>query len=172
MLSERRENMRGHYLIAVWIASVAVAGAQGQQAGKASSPPTTAATAAPAPAGTTSNYGLTPADKARKNPVQFTKDSVTRGQGLYDSQCAMCHGKNGNGKGDLAVALKMNLSDFTKPEALAHYSDGELFKILSVGNAIMPGQAKRLSDTQLWNIVNFLRATGGGVPSVASLTKK
>ncbi len=166
--------MRSHYFIAAGIAlaAVAIAATRGPQASKSSGAAPAAARVAPAQATVNSPYGLTPQDKARKNPVPFTKDSVEQGKALYQSQCAMCHGTNGDGKGDLAIALKLSLTDFTKPQTLAHYTDGELFKILSVGNATMPGQGKRMRETQLWDLVNFLRAVGGAVPSSPSGKRK
>jgi mono/diheme cytochrome c family protein len=110
------------------------------------------------------NYNITPEDKARKNPVSFTEVSVARGKRIFLTQCAMCHGTNGDGKGDLAQEMKITPPDFTKPDTLKKRTDGELFKIIGIGNGSMPGQEKRMTDTQRWNIINYLRALGGGVP--------
>jgi mono/diheme cytochrome c family protein len=155
--------MRYTTIVILFFVSAIIATAIAQQA-----PPTSAsskpAATTPAPAQLNPPYGLTAQDKTRKNPEKFTADSVEKGKKLYASQCAMCHGVTGNGKGDLAAAMKLTLPDFTNPPSLAKYTDGELFKILSVGAGMMPGQGKRLSDTHLWDIVNFLRAVGGEVP--------
>jgi mono/diheme cytochrome c family protein len=141
---------------------MAAASASGQQAQK----PATTANSTPAVSAqpTANPYGITAADKARKNPVNFTTASVNKGKALYVSQCAMCHGGTGNGKGDLASSLKLTLPDMTKPATLKAYTDGELFKILSKGGGMMPGQSQRLSDTHLWDLVNFLRSLEGNVP--------
>lgn len=154
--------MRWSTVRMTFLASALMAPAIGQQT---PSPPT------PKPAqGTTGpvlanpHYPFTPADKVRKNPEKFTAASVEAGRRLFVSQCAMCHGIAGNGKGELAATLKLSLPDFTKPVALKGYTDGELFKILSVGNGMMPGQGQRLSETHLWDIVNFLRSLSATVP--------
>lgn len=110
------------------------------------------------------NYNLTTEDKALKNPVTFNENSVARGKKLYQSQCAMCHGENADGKGEAVEEMKISPPDFTKPETLKDRTDGELFVILGVGSDTMPGQGSRLKDRQKWDLVNYLRAVGGKVP--------
>ena len=158
--------MRWSTAIVVYLASAMTAVAIGQQAPATGSSKSTSQASAPVLANP--HYPFTPQDKTLKNPEKLTATSVEAGKKLFVSQCAMCHGATGNGKGDLAVTLKLSLPDFTKAAALKGYTDGELFRILSVGNGVMPGQAKRLSDTHLWDIVNFLRAAGGAAPSASA----
>jgi mono/diheme cytochrome c family protein len=166
MMSERRRTMRRSIVIMAFFASALMAAAIGQQAPTPPAPAnSTQGTTGPVLANP--HYPFTPADKVRKNPEKFTADSAEAGRKLFASQCAMCHGVTGNGKGDLATTLKLPLPDFTKPTVLKGYTDGELFKILNVGNGMMPGQGQRLSEKHLWDIVNFLREVGGGVPPSA-----
>jgi len=110
---------------------------------------------------------ITAEDKARKNPIKFTDISVGRGKKIYDTQCALCHGAKGDGKGDLANDMKLNLPDFTKPDTLKDKTDGELFAIIGAGKEPMP-DGKRLSETHRWNIVNYLRSLGGATPAKAT----
>ena len=70
----------------------------------------------------------------------------------------MCHGKNGDGKGDMASDLK-NVPDFTKPEALKKRTDGELFYIVRNGEGQdMPPEGDRAKDDDVWNMVNYVRS--------------
>ena len=46
------------------------------------------------------------------NPVASTPESVASGKMLFNSQCAMCHGEMGDGKGDLAQTLKLQMPSF------------------------------------------------------------
>jgi mono/diheme cytochrome c family protein len=110
------------------------------------------------------HYAISDEDKARKNPVPFTEGSVERGRKLFASQCAMCHGVTGDGQGEVAKDMNVALPDFTKPATLQRRTDGELFKILSLGNEAMPPQDKRMSEIHRWQIINFLRTAGGAVP--------
>jgi mono/diheme cytochrome c family protein len=110
-------------------------------------------------------FAISPEEAARKNPVRFTDASVERGKKFFKTQCALCHGEKGDGKGDLATEMKLTLPDFTKPDALAKRTDGELFAIIGTGKEPMPNQKGRMTDAQLWNLVNYLRALGGKTPA-------
>ena len=44
-----------------------------------------------------------------------TQESVAKGKKVYAIDCAMCHGENGDGKGDMASDMK-NVTDFTNPD--------------------------------------------------------
>ncbi len=107
---------------------------------------------------------ISPEDAARKNPIKFTDASVDRGKKVYKTQCALCHGEKGDGKGDLATEMTLTLPDFTKPDALAKRTDGELFAIIGTGKDPMPSQKGRMTEPQVWNLVNYLRALSGKVP--------
>lgn len=110
---------------------------------------------------------ITPEQKALKNPAKFTDESVEKGKKLFATQCAMCHGQTGNGKGDLAEVMHISPPDFTKPETLANRTDGEIFTIIDSGSGSMPGEAKRLKENQAWDLVNFLRSLEGKKPAKA-----
>ena len=100
----------------------------------------------------------------RPNPVKATAGSIVEGKNLFRTQCAMCHGAAGDGKGDLAVELKMKLRDYRDPTALKSFTDGELHYILNKGKGQMPGQEGRMRDAQLWNLVNYLRSLARSEP--------
>lgn len=99
-------------------------------------------------------------EKNRKNPVPASPESVEIGKKLYPSQCGLCHGEKGDGKGDLAVELKLEVPDFTTAEWQKKRTDGELNYILTTGHGRMPGQGGRLQEAQKWHLVNFLRTLG------------
>ncbi len=116
-------------------------------------------------------FVISPAQKARKNPEAFNQESVDKGKSVYETQCAMCHGKTGNGKGDLAGVMHLKLSDFTKPATLEKRTDGELFAMINSGLGAMPAQAKRMKPKTVWDVVNFLRMLEGKVPSKSPAKK-
>lgn len=109
-------------------------------------------------------FKITPEDTAKKNPNKFTTVSVERGRKIYDTQCAMCHGAKGDGKGEIVAEMKINPPDFTKAETLEKRTDGELFALISGGSETMPGQGARMPDTRKWNLVNYLRQLSGKQP--------
>ena len=107
---------------------------------------------APAP-----EYKIPPEAAAKVNPVKPTSESVAKGKKLYGFDCAMCHGANGDGKGDMASDMK-NVTDFTKPDALKSRTDGELFYVIRNGKGEMPPEGDRAKDDDIWNMVNYIRS--------------
>ncbi len=103
-------------------------------------------------------FKIPPEEAQRPNPVKPTPDSVAEGKRLYGFDCAMCHGKEGDGKGDLAEAMGLKLRDYRDPAALKDLTDGELFNILAKGRGKMPGDEGRMKPQQLWHMVNYIRS--------------
>ena len=101
---------------------------------------------------------IPPQERDRPNPVRRTRQSVQKGQRLFASQCAMCHGSKGDGKGDLALLDKLPTPDFTTLEQQKKRTDGALFYIITTGHGAMPGQGDRLRPDQKWNMINFIRS--------------
>jgi mono/diheme cytochrome c family protein len=92
------------------------------------------------------------------NPVKPTPESLAQGKKYYGYDCAMCHGENGDGKGDVAVDEKLTLKDYRNPAALQSMTDGELFYVIKNGHGQMPPEGGRVKDTELWNLVNYIRS--------------
>ncbi len=100
-----------------------------------------------------------PAEQAkRENPIKPTEASVAEGKRLYGYDCAMCHGKTGDGKGDLVEPMGLKLTDLRDPAVLKDLSDGGIYYILAKGKGKMPGNDDRMKPEQRWNVVNFLRS--------------
>lgn len=151
--------------VAIFSVAVSVFWAQTQQKPKpAPASPPAAGTPTTTPPVAPHSFVITPQQEARKNPVRFSEISVKRGKKLFATQCAMCHGAKGDGKGDLAQAMKLKLPDFNQADALKNRTDGALFAIISSGNDVMPSEKHRMKDFQVWEIVNYLRALGGAKP--------
>lgn len=94
----------------------------------------------------------------KKNPVKPTTDGLAEARKLYGYHCAMCHGKDGDGKGDLAEQMKLQLNDWRDPNALSKYTDGALFYIITNGRGKMVGgEGDRTKEEIRWNLVNLVR---------------
>ena len=102
---------------------------------------------------------MTPEDVAKKNPIAPTAVGLAEARKLYGYDCAMCHGKDGDGKGDLAADMKLELRDWRDPSTLEKMTDGELFWIISNGKGKMVGgEADRSPEKMRWNLVNLVRS--------------
>jgi len=100
-----------------------------------------------------------PADAAKMvNPVKPTPQSLAQAKKMYGYDCAMCHGANGNGKGEVAVDMKMTLKDYTNAADLKDISDGEIFYIIKNGKGQMSGEGDRVKADEIWNMVVVVRS--------------
>jgi mono/diheme cytochrome c family protein len=100
-----------------------------------------------------------PPDAAKlTNPYKPTPESQAKAKKIYGYDCALCHGANGNGKGDVVGDLKLTLKDYTDPAALKDFSDGELYYIINKGKGQMPPEEGRCKPEDLWNMVVLVRS--------------
>ena len=97
-----------------------------------------------------------PVPAAQKaNPVKPTSESLAKAKKLYAMDCAMCHGKDGNGNNDMDIK---NATDFTNPDSMKDQTDGQLFQIIRKGKGDMPPEGDRAKDDDVWSLVNYIRA--------------
>jgi len=92
------------------------------------------------------------------NPVKPTPESLTRAKKWWTLDCAMCHGKEGNGKGETAQDMKLTIADFTNPATLKDRTDGELYYIIKNGHQDMPPEGPRIKTEEGWDLVNYVRS--------------
>lgn len=104
---------------------------------------------------------MTPEDAAKKNPIPPTPEGLAEARKQYGYDCAMCHGKDGDGKGDLAQDMKLDLHDWRDPSTIEKVTDGELYWVISYGRGKMVGgEADRSPEKMRWNLVNLVRSFG------------
>ena len=101
---------------------------------------------------------MAPAAEARKkNPVAVSESSLTTGQKIYVKRCVACHGKTGNGDGPDAADLGIHPAKLSD-SVIREETDGELFWKITVGKKPMPNYGTRLSPTERWNVIDYLRS--------------
>lgn len=112
-----------------------------------------------APAPQNPSYVAIPVEAARQqNPVKSSPESLARAKKWWTMDCEMCHGKAGDGKGDTAKDMKLNMMDFTNPDTLKSRTDGELFYIIKNGHNDMPAEGPRVKPEEAWDLVNYVRS--------------
>jgi mono/diheme cytochrome c family protein len=114
---------------------------------------------------------MTDEDIAKKNPVAPTSEGLAEARKFFGYNCAMCHGKEGDGKGDLAQDMKLELHDWRDPSSIEKMTDGELFWIISNGKGKMPGNSDREKETMRWKYVNLVRSFGKKAAAAADKPK-
>jgi mono/diheme cytochrome c family protein len=100
---------------------------------------------------------------SRKNPMTPATTDSRAGELIYGgdipgTNCAVCHGRKGNGKGVLAKDYDPPPRNFQCSGTINGVPDGQLFWVIRFGspNTQMPDHPK-LSDEQVWQLVTFIR---------------
>ena len=96
------------------------------------------------------------AEAQKKNPVAANESSLAAGHKIYSKTCAMCHGKTGDADGPAVIELNIHPAKLSDPQ-LSTESDGSLFWKVTTGKKPMPTYGKRMSETDRWNVVNYVR---------------
>ena len=94
------------------------------------------------------------------NPVKSDAASLEAGKALYTKTCKECHGTKGKGDGPKTEELDKVPGDFTKAD-FQKQTDGAIFWKMTEGRKPMPSFKKDFSETQRWQLVNYLRTLGG-----------
>jgi mono/diheme cytochrome c family protein len=94
--------------------------------------------------------------KNMANPVKADDASVKLGMAAYNKNCASCHGKAGLGDGPKGRSLKTFSGDFSGAE-YQKQTDGEHFYKTKFGRGEMPAYDKKIPDTEMWHMINFMR---------------
>jgi mono/diheme cytochrome c family protein len=90
------------------------------------------------------------------NPLAGNAASITEGKKIYESMCFICHGDKGKGNGAAGVSLTPRPANFLAI-TVRHESDGAIFSKLTEGNPPMASYKTLLSETQRWQLVNYIR---------------
>lgn len=95
-----------------------------------------------------------------KNPIASSPASVAAGETVYMKYCRGCHAKDAAG-GPPPEAGEEPASNLIDAEWRHGSSDGEIFHVIKTGvppTMIMEAFGSRVSDTDIWNVVNYLRS--------------
>jgi mono/diheme cytochrome c family protein len=90
------------------------------------------------------------------NPLKGNSTVLKDAQTLYISTCGPCHGNKGKGDGVAAAALNPKPADHTSATVQSE-TDGSLFWKISEGRSPMPTYKAALTETQRWELVDYIR---------------
>jgi mono/diheme cytochrome c family protein len=102
-------------------------------------------------------WSVPAAARRLENPLPPTGAAIAAGKALYHTHCESCHGAEGDGSGDRAPELSVMPTDFTDVREMQRATDGELFWKITHGHRPMPAFRSKLSETERWQVVNYIR---------------
>ena len=96
---------------------------------------------------------------SQANPIPPNSQSIAAGKVVYLKNCARCHGVSGKGDGPDGLLLNPRPADLTKHGVPGVHTDAQLFDWITNGlpGTRMPAWKDKLSDTDRWNLVNYMR---------------
>ena len=93
-----------------------------------------------------------------QNPTPRNAASISRGAAIWRRTCAVCHGPEGRGDGPVTASLPRKPKDLTRIARPPIFPDGVLAYRIANGGVVMPAWAGVLSEQDIWDLVNFIRA--------------
>ncbi len=93
------------------------------------------------------------------NPVPPNSQSIAEGKAVYTQYCVPCHGTSGRGDGPVGVTLNPRPADLTLHGVPGIHTDAQLYEWITNGlpGTRMPAWKSTISDTDRWNLVNYIR---------------
>ena len=104
-----------------------------------------------------SNKWVAPKDADKVvNPLKGNASETSKGKGLFNTQCATCHGEPGKGDGPGGLQLHPHPQNLSSEE-VQKQTDGALFWKITNGRPPMASYKYTFSDKQRWELVNYVR---------------
>jgi mono/diheme cytochrome c family protein len=108
--------------------------------------------------------GVVPAEFADlENPLEGNPQAIKKGNEAYHALCVQCHGEEGQGDGSAGQGMNPPPGNLANANRMTTLSDGYLFWRISEGgafdpyNSLMPAWGTLLSDTDIWELVSYIR---------------
>jgi mono/diheme cytochrome c family protein len=104
-------------------------------------------------------WGVVASQYVGKNQEPVTAELLAHGQLKFNTYCAPCHSRVGDGKGivGLRAGAAFQPANLIEPR-VQQMNDGELYSVASEGRRTMMGYRTQTSDRDRWAIVAYLRA--------------
>ncbi|THB76172.1 MAG: cytochrome c [Desulfobulbaceae bacterium] len=91
---------------------------------------------------------------AQQNPIERSDASVAAGKKLFEANCISCHAIDA--KGLKAAHARLDIDTPNLVIGLKAQSGGAYHWKIKNGKKRMPGYQQRLSDQEIWHIINYI----------------
>jgi mono/diheme cytochrome c family protein len=83
------------------------------------------------------------------------KASIEKGQAIYASICATCHGVDGQA-GTPVTKRGVPPPPTLQDDKIRAFSDGRLFRVITVGQGNMPPHANQVTRSERWMVIRYM----------------
>jgi len=89
------------------------------------------------------------------NPVPATREVLARGKYIFENNCIVCHGRDGNGNGPI-------VPKFPNPPSLLSdkirgFADSQIYHVFVNGQNTMGSYAAQIRDQDRWPLIHYVR---------------
>jgi mono/diheme cytochrome c family protein len=104
---------------------------------------------------------------------KWEKERIKRGQRIYENHCLSCHGKEADGKGPVASAIRYPAppTNFKEPGTIAQLPINYVFWRVRDGGifnkqfkSAMPGWGDELDEEEIWEVIMYIYTKAGVRP--------
>lgn len=92
-----------------------------------------------------------------RNPIMPSAEGLKAAAQLYHQNCELCHSESGSSSGTAAQNLPQRPAVLNDATLIKKATDGELFWKITEGRPPMPSYERQLTETQRWQLVNYIR---------------
>ena len=101
------------------------------------------------------NDGYLDAKANLMNPLDSTEINEVRGGQLYDIYCGICHGKKGDGQGNLVKREKI-LGVPAYDDLGRAITEGSTYHVIYYGKNAMGSYANQLDEEERWQVTHYV----------------
>lgn len=99
------------------------------------------------------NEGYELAKTNLKSPLKLDEINSEKGKKLYTIYCAICHGKKGDGQGNLVKREKfLGIPNYKDRDI----TQGSIYHVIMHGRNLMGSHASQLTEKERWQIVFYV----------------
>ncbi len=89
------------------------------------------------------------------NILPLTRETLLRGQMLFNTYCIVCHGPEGLGNG--LVVPKFPQPPSLQSEKIRGYADSQIYHVIIAGQNGMSSYAPQIAEEDRWAIIHYIR---------------
>ncbi len=100
------------------------------------------------------NEGYEEAKLNLKSPYKPTKKNLENGKKMYAIYCAICHGKGGDGQGQLVKNEKfLGIPNYKDRDI----TEGSIYQVIMYGRNLMGSHASQLTEKERWQVTMYVQ---------------